>query len=180
MCFAVDLDRLKALPNYIAIRRFSSPPQLSDLSGFGLDNDDVNDLKKCKPENCEIQLPAENIEQFNSQIDWSGADPVGQVNDLAKKMALETLLAYQKSGNAALGTEVPCSGERAVPRALIALKSSAREASGLLFVPTRLPQSLSSRQRLRFLLGESEVWTQTYSSHELADYCSRYRRTRAH
>jgi hypothetical protein len=101
---AGDLEGLKSLPNYLAIRRFSSPPQLSDLSGFELDADDVNDLKECRPEHCEIQLPAENIEQFKNQIDWSGADLVGQVNNLAKKMALEALLAYQKGGNEALGT----------------------------------------------------------------------------
>jgi hypothetical protein len=101
---ALDLDSLKSLPNYLAIRRFSSSPQLSDLEGFELDADDVNSLKECKPENCEIQLPAENIEQIKRQIDWSGASPVGQVNNLAKKMALEALLAYQKGGNAALGT----------------------------------------------------------------------------
>ena len=104
MKVTVDLDRLKSLPNYLAIRRFSDPPQLSDLTGFELDADDVNDLKKCKPENCEIQLPTENIEQFKDQIDWSSDDPAGQVNNLAKKMALEALLAYQKGGNAALGT----------------------------------------------------------------------------
>ena len=101
---AVDLDSLKSLPNYLAIGRFSSPPQLSDLSGFELEVGDVNDLKKCKPGNCEIQLPAENIEEFKSQINWSGADVAGQINNLAKKMALEALLAYQKGGNAALGT----------------------------------------------------------------------------
>jgi len=101
---ARDLDRLKSLPNYLAIQRFSNPPQLSDLSGFELDPDDVNALKECNPGNCEIQLPAENIDQFKSQIDWSGADPAGQVNALAKKMVLEALLAYQKGGNAALGT----------------------------------------------------------------------------
>jgi hypothetical protein len=124
---AVDLDNLKSLPNYLAVRRFSSPPQLSDLSGFDLDADDVNDLKKCKPENCETQLPAEQMGQFKTQIDWSGADPVGQVNNVAKKMALAALLAYQEGGNAALGTyrdkKVPCSSERAVPRALVSLGS---------------------------------------------------------
>jgi hypothetical protein len=82
-----DLDKLKSLPSYLAIGRFSSPPQLSDLAGFELDADDVNDLKECKPENCAIQLPAENIEQVKSQIEWSAADPTGQVNELAKKMA---------------------------------------------------------------------------------------------
>ena len=99
-----DLDRLKSLPNYLAIQRFSDPPQLSDLRGFGIDADDVDDLKKCKPTDCEVQLPIENIEQFRNKIDWSSADPLSQVNELAKKMALEALLAYQKGGNAALGT----------------------------------------------------------------------------
>jgi hypothetical protein len=101
---AGDLDRLKSLPNYLAIQRFSDPPQLSDLRGFGIDADDVDDLKKCKPEHCEVQLPKEDIEEFQNKIDWSSADPVGEVNDLAKKMALEALLAYQKGGNEALGT----------------------------------------------------------------------------
>jgi hypothetical protein len=89
MHIALDLDSLKPLPNYLAIRRFSNPPQLSDLAGFEFDADDVNGLKECKPEHCEIQLPAENMEQFKNQIDWSGADPAEQVNNLAKKMALE-------------------------------------------------------------------------------------------
>jgi len=101
---AIDLNNLKSLPNYLAVGRFSNPPQLSDLSGFELDADDINDLKKCRPGNCEIQLPEGNIEQFKSQIDWLGADVAGQVNNLAKKMALEALLAYQTGGNAALGT----------------------------------------------------------------------------
>ena len=101
---AGDLDKLKSLPNYLAIQRFSDPPQLSDLRGFGIDADDVDDLKKCKPGNCQVQLPTENIEEFRNRIDWSSTDPVSQVNELAKKMALEALLAYQKGGNAALGT----------------------------------------------------------------------------
>ena len=101
---AGNLDRLRALPNYLAIQRFSNPPQISDLHGFGIDADDVDDLKKCKPGNCEVQLPVEDIEEFRNKIDWSSPDPVNEINDLAKKMALEALLAYQKGGNVALGT----------------------------------------------------------------------------
>src|SRR5262249_47886886 len=73
---AGNLDRLKSLPSYLAIQRFSDPPQLSDLNGFGIDADDVDDLKKCKPEQCEVQLPKEDIEEFQNKIDWSSADPV--------------------------------------------------------------------------------------------------------
>jgi len=101
---AADLDRLKSLRNYLAIRRFSDPPVLSDLDGFGIDADEVDGLKKCQPDNCELQLPAEGIEAFRNKIDWAAADPVAQVNDLAKRMVLEALLAYQKGGTLALGT----------------------------------------------------------------------------
>src|SRR5262249_34557610 len=34
---ASDIDALRKLPNYLALRKFSDPPQLSDLSGFTLD-----------------------------------------------------------------------------------------------------------------------------------------------
>jgi hypothetical protein len=71
-----DLDRLKSLPNYLALQRFSDPPQLSDLRGFGIEADDVDELKKCKPGNCEVQLPIENIQEFRDKIDWSSNDPV--------------------------------------------------------------------------------------------------------
>jgi len=73
---AGDLDRLKSLSNYLAIQRFSDPPQPSDLHGFGIDTDDIDDLKNCKPGNCEVQLPSENIEEFQKKIDWSSLDPV--------------------------------------------------------------------------------------------------------
>ncbi len=101
---ANDIDRLGALPGYQAVRRISNPPTISDFSGFGVDSGDVDELRKCKPGDCDVQLPEENIQHFRSAIDWSGPDPVNQVNALAKKMALESLLAYEKGGNAALGT----------------------------------------------------------------------------
>jgi len=50
--FASDYDRLTQIPGYLAIRKFSTPPQLSDLEGFGFSSDDVKGLKDCKPQNC--------------------------------------------------------------------------------------------------------------------------------
>src|SRR5262249_52352722 len=87
--WAGDLERLKALPNYLGLMRFSTPPELSNLDGFAIGAEDLKDLKKCKPDDCEIQLPSENIEAFRNQIDWSSPDPAAQVNDLARKMALD-------------------------------------------------------------------------------------------
>jgi len=102
--FASDVDALRKLPSYLAIRKFSNPPVLSDLDDFTLEAGDVKQLKDCKPGHCEIQLPAESMEEFKKSVNWSAPDVADQVNRLARKMALDALLQYQKGGNAALGT----------------------------------------------------------------------------
>ena len=101
--FAHDFDRLRKLPNYLALGVFSNPPQLSDLKGFSFDSDDIKALKNCKPGNCLIQMPASSIEELQRSIDWSAADVNEQVNQLLQKAALQRLLAYQREGNQALG-----------------------------------------------------------------------------
>jgi|SRR5581483_2627304 len=100
---AYDFDRLRKMPNYLALEKFSSPPQLSDLKGFALDSQDIRDLKDCKPEHCNLQIPASTIADVHQSINWSDPDTEQQVNQLAQKKALEHLLAYQKEGNRALG-----------------------------------------------------------------------------
>ena len=101
--FAYDFDRLRKMPEYLAAEKFSTPPQLSDLKGFTLDKDDIEDLKNCKPGDCDIQMPASGIEKVHQEINWSAGDVDQQVNQLAQKTALERLLAYQQGGNQVLG-----------------------------------------------------------------------------
>lgn len=101
---ASDIDALRKLPNYLAIRKFSDPPVLSDLDGFTLEKEDIKDLKNCKPGHCQIQLPAESIEEFQKSVNWSAPDAEDQVNHLGQQMALEALGRYIQGGNGALGT----------------------------------------------------------------------------
>jgi hypothetical protein len=101
---AENVNSLRGSPNYLGIQVFSTPPKLSDLQGFVLEEQDIKDLKNCEPGKCELQLPAESIEEFKKQVNWSAADVTAQVNHLAQKMALEALVRYQKEGNSALGS----------------------------------------------------------------------------
>jgi hypothetical protein len=101
--FANDYNRLRSVPGYLAIQRFSTPPQLSDLKGFGFGSDDVQALKRCKPDNCAIQLPGSTIEQLRQSINWSGSDVDDQVNQFIQKLALSRLQLYQKEGSGTLG-----------------------------------------------------------------------------
>jgi len=101
--FARNFDRLRSTPGYLALGVFTDPPQLTDLAGFTLDNDEVQALKSCEPGNCEIQMPATSIEELHRSINWSAGDVNQQVNQLLQKTALDRLVAYQRQGNAALG-----------------------------------------------------------------------------
>jgi hypothetical protein len=101
---ASDIDALRKLPSYLAIRKFSDPPQLSDLEGFTLEVDDIKQLKNCEPGKCDVQLPAEAMDAFKQSVNWSAPDAANQVNQLAQKMALEAIQRYAQGGNAALGT----------------------------------------------------------------------------
>lgn len=101
---ASDIDELRKLPNYLAIRKFSDPPQPSDFEGFTLEPDDVKQLKNCEPGHCDVQLPTEAMDAFKQAVDWSVPDAANQVNRLGQKMALEALQKYIQGGNTALGT----------------------------------------------------------------------------
>jgi hypothetical protein len=101
---ASDIDALRKLPSYLAIRKFSDPPQLSDLDDFTLEADDIKQLKNCEPGKCDVQLPAEPMEAFKQSVNWSAPDAANQANQLAQKMALEAIQRYQQGGNGALGT----------------------------------------------------------------------------
>jgi hypothetical protein len=100
---ASSLNSLRGSPNYLGLRQLSTPPKLEDFEGFVLEEDDIKDLKNCKPGKCELQLPAASMEEFQKQVNWSAPDVTAQVNALAQKMALQFVLNYQKDGNAALG-----------------------------------------------------------------------------
>jgi hypothetical protein len=101
---ASNVDSLRKLPSYLAIHKFSEPPQLADLDGLELEADDIRALRKCKTGDCEVQLPNDAIEEFHRSVDWSTGDAAKQVDRLAREMVLEALLRYQHGGNAALGT----------------------------------------------------------------------------
>ena len=100
---ASNIDALKKLPSFLAIREFSDPPRLSDLDGFRLDEEDLKALQKCREGNCEVQLPTDAIEEFRTKVNWSSRDASNQANQIAKGLVLEALKKYEEGGNAGLG-----------------------------------------------------------------------------
>ena len=139
---ASDLEELRRLPNYLAVRQFSNPPQLSDLDGFTLEADDIRQLKNCDPGRCDVQLPSEAMDAFKQSVNWSAPDAASQVNRLGQKMALEALERYMHGGNAALGTYRDKHNPAAVAETFQSLLSRSKA------LPVYLPELTSSRPLL--------------------------------
>jgi hypothetical protein len=99
-----DLDYIRESPEFLSIEEFHDPPQLSDLRNFGLDPDEIQDLKNCKPGNCDIQIPAESMAALRKSIDWSAPNVNWQVNQVVRKSVLDRLLAYRNGDDSILGT----------------------------------------------------------------------------
>lgn len=100
--FAFDMNRLRDLPGYLCVERFSNPPKLSDLKGFTLEPDDIKHLRSCRPGKCDVQLSPEAMRGLQEAVDWSVPDVSEQVNERVRKMALRLLVRYQEHGNSAL------------------------------------------------------------------------------
>ncbi|MGH9593142.1 MAG: hypothetical protein ACRD5L_08625, partial [Bryobacteraceae bacterium] len=100
---AHDIGGLRKLPGYLAAGEFSNPPKLSDLTGFSFSPEDIKDLRECRPGHCDLQLPAENMEEFQRSVDWNAKDAAAQATALARQMTIAAIESYQQGGNSALG-----------------------------------------------------------------------------
>jgi hypothetical protein len=67
-----SVDQLQKGPHVSAIGRFSMPPQIDDLSRLWLDDDDVTDLRHCRPGSCGVKLNAAEMARLRSAIDKAG------------------------------------------------------------------------------------------------------------
>ena len=134
LALASDVDALRRLPSYLAIQKFNDPPQLADLAGFTLENEDIKDLQQCNPGHCDVQLPSDTIQTFRHSINWSASDRANQVNRLAQQMALQALQQYMQGGNAALGTYRDKSHPTAVAETFASLLSQMKP------LPAYLPE----------------------------------------
>jgi len=123
---ASDIEALKKLPNYLAIRKFSDPPQLSDFDGLSLEEEDFKDLQKCREGKCEIQLPTDAMEEFRTKVNWSAPGARDQVNRIAKELMLEALKKYKDGGNAELGVYRDKNNPAAVEQAFESLVSRSK------------------------------------------------------
>jgi len=94
-----DIVKWKKGDNVPEIGKFSSNPVLADLTGLTIEPEDIKDLKKCKPGNCDIKLSAVSMERLVKGTNWAADNYEGQAERLFKQMLVDYVGTYKIGGN---------------------------------------------------------------------------------
>ena len=86
----------------LEIGSFAKEPSLADLQSLTIEPGDIEDLKDCVVEDCQVKLSASMIERFRNEIDWQSSDHHTAVTNLFKQVLLDYVRDYRMRGDAAL------------------------------------------------------------------------------
>jgi hypothetical protein len=97
------------------IARFSDPPALHDLDGLTLDNDDLEAIRQCRADDCDVNLGRDEINLLHHAVESSGPGWRGALQLEFRQLMLARVRAYLSGGQHALPSYVgaPASTETA-------------------------------------------------------------------
>ena len=79
-----------------------TPPRLEDLARLTLTRKHLEAIRDCRVGDCDVKLPAEAIQRFQRELDWTTPDVEERAVDLYRRWVLEYVNTYLAGGNAAL------------------------------------------------------------------------------
>ena len=80
---------------------FHDPATPRDVEAMTVNRQDLAGLKDCRPGDCNIKLPATEMERFRTQIDWS-ADPELQADTYLRQRLVQYVTDYRARGDSAM------------------------------------------------------------------------------
>jgi hypothetical protein len=84
------------------IARFSDPPKLDDLRTLQLDHDDVEAIRKCQPESCDLKLTTAEMTSLHASIKSAGTEWRSALQDTFRQIVLDRIMRYLADGHPAL------------------------------------------------------------------------------
>jgi hypothetical protein len=82
-----------------AIGRFSDPPRITDLEALSIDDEDLTDLRRCRPGKCGVKLNDAEIKQLREAIAAAGADWKRAARQAYRSIILARAEAYLAEGH---------------------------------------------------------------------------------
>jgi hypothetical protein len=92
----------KRSPAVLQIGVFSTPARVADVAELTLPRGDIDGLRRCRPQDCNLQLSAEAIERFRHQVNWDARDAAEQANQVMRQLLVDLVNNYRARGSASL------------------------------------------------------------------------------
>jgi len=99
-----DIHKLSENKVYKAFQEFSvngAAPKLSDFDRLNFENKDIDELEKCKPGDCDIQII--DVAQLQKAVNWKAPDKYAQANNFLREKVQQGMEAYLQGGLKAIG-----------------------------------------------------------------------------
>jgi hypothetical protein len=93
-----EIARLKAGPQILGIGRLSNPPRIEDLAALSLDDDDLADIRRCRPGDCGVRLSGAEMTALQAAAAAAGAGWREAVQAAFRRAILARAEAYRASG----------------------------------------------------------------------------------
>jgi hypothetical protein len=84
-----------------AIGRFSERPQLADVAGLAIDDEDLNDARKCRPGDCGLKLSVQEMHDLRAAASAAGIEWKAAVQLAFRNLVVARARAYLEGGLAA-------------------------------------------------------------------------------
>jgi hypothetical protein len=98
----LDFRNSLRAPTRVQLGLFGTPATDGDVAKLSLTDQDVRDLKDCKPNDCKLKLPGFLMQRARKDIDWSRPDVSRQVNVFCQERVVGYVNEYRAHGDSAL------------------------------------------------------------------------------
>jgi hypothetical protein len=97
-----DIETFERGGSFRVTKKISDPPRFEDFAALVLPTDDFDDLKTCRPGDCELKVSQESLDRLRKEVNWSKPSARADAERLFRQVALEYVNAYREGGNARL------------------------------------------------------------------------------
>ena len=100
--WAASIAQFKKSPYVQKVQRFSDPPAFEDLQSMALDDDDLEDVRRCTSGECNVKLSAEEMTLLRQTADTGGSRWKDAVQFQFRRAVLNRVVTYEAGGFAGL------------------------------------------------------------------------------
>lgn len=95
----MDIEQFERGGGFKVTKRIGMPPERADFAALRLPDEDVDDLRSCRVDDCNVKLSAHALQRFRTEINWKVDDPRPAVDALMRQLAFDYVTGYLEGGN---------------------------------------------------------------------------------